>query len=51
MTIIVLVPNRKYNGYLLEVDVKHTQSLVYVADALHFRPIAEDTKTKILRPI
>jgi hypothetical protein len=47
MIITVLAPNRMYNGYLVEVDVKHTHNhLVNVADALRFRPITEDTKTK-----
>ena len=47
MTITVLASNRKHNGYLVEVDIKHTHNhLVHVADALRFRPIAEDTKAK-----
>ena len=47
MTITVLASNRKHNGYLVEVDIKHTRNhLVHVADALRFRPIAEDTKAK-----
>ena len=47
LTITVLASNRKHNGYLVEVDIKHTHNhLVHVADALRFRPIAEDTKAK-----
>ena len=47
MTITVLASNRKHNGYLVEVDIKHRHNhLVYVADALRFRPIAKDTKAK-----
>ena len=47
MTITVLASNRKHNGYLVEVDIKHAHNhLVNVADALRFRPIAKDTKAK-----
>ena len=47
MIITVLAPNGKYNRYPVEVDVKHTHNhLVNMADALRFRPIAEDTKIK-----
>ena len=47
MTITVLAANRKHNGYLVEVDIKHTHNhLVNIADALRFRPIAVDTKAK-----
>ena len=37
MTITVLASHRKHNGYLVEVDLKHTHNhLVNVADALRF---------------
>ena len=47
MTITVLAPNGKHHGYLVEEDIKYTHNRpINVADALHFRPIAEDTKAK-----
>ena len=47
MIVTVLAPNRKHNGYLVEVDTKHTHNhLVNIADALRFRTIAVDTKAK-----
>ena len=47
MTITLLAPNGKHNGYVVEVDIKNTHyHPINVADALRFRPIAEDTKAK-----
>ena len=47
MTITILAPNKKHSGYQVEVETKHIHNhLVNVADALRFRPIAEDTKVK-----
>ena len=47
MTITILAPNKKHSGYQVEVETKHIHNhLVNVADALRFRPIAEDAKAK-----
>ena len=45
MTLTIFVPLPRYKGYCVEVSLEHVHNhLIHIADALHFRPISENTK-------
>ena len=47
ITLTVLAPHKRHQGYLIEVKLHHTHNhSINVADALRFRPISEETKSK-----
>lgn len=47
MTLTVLAPHPRHNNYLIEVNLRHIHNhLTTVADALRFRPLSEDVKSR-----
>ena len=47
LTLTILVPHKRHHGHFIEVSMKHTHNhLIEVADALRFRPMSADTKSK-----
>ena len=45
--ITILAPNQRHQGYLIEAMLQHTHNhAINVANALRFRPISDETKSK-----
>ena len=46
--ITILAPHQRHQGYLIEAMLQHTHNhAINVADALRFRPISDETKSKL----